>query len=393
MNSTNKHTFCDIMFFDYSGIKRSKTVLEPIEEKVSFDASSINIGVDIADSDMYLIPDKNSTLLLDDRRIYVGEIDSVLSPRRLLKNTLSDYEKKGLRFKTGIEPEFYITQNGKLLDAGTYLKGSDHNFTKNLLEALDVCDFKPMMGHHEVGPGQYEFGYKGDEPVKIGDSLGFFKSIVRSTAMKMGYDVTFMPKPYIDHAGNGMHTHISVWDYDGKNEKNIFEDDKRSMLHFVGGLIKYARDISALTVPSVNSYKRLGASEAPAYVVWGHGNRSALVRIPHAGDRVEYRAPDCSANPYLAFAAMIRAGMEGIDKGIEPPKELRTSSYDLGKNAKHPRLPYDLREALHEFKHSKFVKSILPPEMFENYIKVKEGEIRQFMNQVTDLEHDMYWFV
>ncbi len=388
---TEKNGWADLLFIDYAGFVRTKTVRgKDIEDKVSFDGSSIALGVDISRSDMYLIPNKESCIEFNGRKKYICEIDSELSPRRFLKSTLSKFEKQyGLTFKTGIEPEFYLLKDGKKLDAGTYLADYEQDFTDTFFDLMDKCNLKPMMCHHEVGQGQYEFGFEGDDPIKTGDNLAFFKTIVRHAATMHGYEATFMPKPFIDDAGNGMHVHISLWEGD----KNVFEEDEGRLKQFIAGLLENAEEITAVTNPSINSYKRLGSHEAPVYIAWGHENRSALVRIPRAGNRIEYRSPDCSANPYLVFALMVEAGMEGIEGEFVLEDELKESAYTLPKEKAPERLPWDLRNAIDKMKAEDSIAHMMPKEMFDAYLQVKYKEINNFRNQVTEKEKEMYWFV
>ncbi|GAB6136409.1 hypothetical protein JCM16307_19580 [Thermococcus prieurii] len=269
----------------------------------------------------------------------------------------------------------------------------------------------PEVLHHEVGKAQHEIDFRYDEALKTADNIVSFKYVVKAIAEMRGLYATFMPKPLYGYPGNGMHLHISLWK-DGENAF-IGEDGlSETALHFIAGILKHAKALTALTNPTVNSYKRLVPGyEAPVYISWGYRNRSALIRVPAFwgnGARIEYRCPDPSANPYLAFSAILLAGLDGIKRKLEPSYYVETNVYEMGEEERSKAgietLPGSLGEALEELKKDRVVREALG-EAYENFIAYKEREWSEYVTylesrelpletkKVTEWELERYFYV
>jgi glutamine synthetase len=252
-------------------------------------------------------------------------------------------------------------------------------------------------GHHEVGPGQNEIDIKYDNALLTADKILFAKNVIKLVAESSGLKATFMPKPFFGLPGNGMHLHMSLWSKD----KNLFYDEtdkhKISQLakFFIGGIFKHVRAITAITNPTVNSYKRLGEFEAPKYIYWGSKNRDALIRVPEilsqGSARIEFRAADPSTNPYLAFAVLLKAGLEGIKNKIEPGEAIEEDIYENEKYKSLNSLPSTLEEALEELKKDELIKNVLG-QAFEKFLELKEAEWEEYTKRkITDWEFEKYF--
>ncbi|MEM4634041.1 MAG: glutamine synthetase family protein, partial [Candidatus Anstonellaceae archaeon] len=352
--------FVDLEFVDILGNpKMCEVTVERLEDVLTsgtwFDGSSIEGFARIAESDMFLVPDTSTwaTLPWTNNRtarlicdVYIDEKTPFLGdPRNVLKRQLEKASKKGYEYKVGPELEFFIFKgngsdevqvhdNAGYFDLAT--RDAAFELRQEMVPALEKMGMKIERSHHEVAQGQHEIDFTYGNALPIADSVLTYKTTVKTLSKKYGLYASFMPKPIYGINGSGMHVHQSLWDKD----KNLFYDPKNeywlsdTALHFLAGIIAHARALAAITNPTVNSYKRLVPGyEAPVYICWGRINRSALIRIPRnlagkeKGTRIECRFPDPSCNPYLAFAAMLAAGLDGIEKKLEPPQPVEERVY------------------------------------------------------------------
>jgi glutamine synthetase len=333
-------------------------------------------------------------------------------PRVLLKKIMKEY--KDFELMVGPELEFYLFRkdaNGKLstpeFDKGSYFDCSSNdigsNVRKEIMIALKSFGIESERAHHEVGIGQHEIGFKYGNALATADKVVTLKRVIKSISSKHGLIASFMPKPMYQKAGSGMHTHFSVF----KDGKNVFFDDsdknKLSSFakQFIAGVLKYINEFCLLTNPTVNSYKRLVKGyEAPVYVCWGSTNRSALIRIPRftpgreSSARGEIRCPDPTANPYLIFAAIFKAGMLGVSEKLKLMPETMDSVYaksleeieKLGIKF----LPESIFEAITEFKNSEFAKELLGKELHSKFLELKEKDAENYRTIVTEWEIEKY---
>ena len=262
--------------------------------------------------------------------------------------------------------------------------------------------FDIEASHHEVAPAQHEIDLLYANALKTADNIMTFKLVVKSIAKRHGLYASFMPKPISDVDGSGMHLNMSLW----RNGKNIFADSKGHLgisqegYHFLAGLLRYAPEMTLIMNPLINSYKRLVPGyEAPIDITWSTCNRSPLIRIPAArgvGTRVELRSPDAAANPYLALAVCLAAGLAGIEEKIEPTLHFEGNTYQLTREEKEAKgiqsLPRDMRESIRAFRDSEFMKEVLGEHIFEKYISAKGREWHSYQSQVTDWEINEYLY-
>jgi glutamine synthetase len=378
------------------------------EKGIWFDGSSILGFVRRYESDMRLKPDIRSHYKLNNMDVYFCDVYSSEKPyegdpRFVLKKVLAEAESLGYKFITAGELEFYLLKNGEKLDTGSYFdvspKDKAHEIKIKIIETLSKAGITWETGHHEVGPGQNEIDIKHDDALLTADKILFVKNIIKLVAESSGVKATFMPKPFFGLPGNGMHLHMSLW----SGDKNLFFDEnnehKISKLtrYFIGGIFKHVKAITAITNPTVNSYKRLGEFEAPKYIYWGRKNRDALIRIPEAisqsSARIEFRAADPSTNPYLAFAVLLKAGLDGIKNEIEPPEPIEEDIYENKKYKNLDCLPSNLGEALEELKKDELIKSVLGP-VFEKFYELKRLEWEEYTERkITDWEFEKYFDV
>lgn len=360
--------------------------LEESAAGIGIDGSSIPGFTTVDNSDLIAKPDLESVIFLEDEvavfcdviyedgRVFEGD------PRGILKNVL----KKGM-FLVKPELEFFFLREGAPLDTYGYMDtGEGLNVVEDVVHTVDV-DVERI--HHENGPGQYEIEPVMAPALKACDTVILLKDMLKQKAKKRQITVTFMPKPLEGKAGNGMHFHILL----EKNGKNLFENLTETALHFIGGLLVHAKGITAICNPTINSYKRfIHNFEAPIHISWGRGNRSTLVRIPHGGrTRIEYRAPDPSCNPYLALAVILGAGLDGIEKKTDPPEEVVENVFE---SEEGELLPTTLEKALEEMKKDNLVKEILGKHIVEEFIKLKEREIKRYKTHISwwELEHYLH---
>ncbi len=414
--------FVDILGFPKLVEISSKTLETVLENGIMFDGSSIEGFARIEESDMLLKPDINTfsafpwTLERETKiaRIICDVYDSngnlfKGSPRNILKNTIKEGENEGFKMLNGVEEEFFLFRldndgnpTTKLVSDGSYFEMLPEDIgekTRALIALnLEKMEFEIEASHHEVSPSQHEIDFKYADPVTTADRIITFKIVAKTVAMINGLYATFLPKPVFGINGSGAHTNISLTDLKGKNA--FFDKNKEFGLsdiakHFIGGIFEHAKAITAITNPLVNSYKRLVPGyEAPVYISWAEINRSALIRIPvngRNGKRIEFRSPDPTANPYLAFSVILKAGLDGIKNKIIPPEPANgINIYELTNKEKRKMgigtLPSTLKEAIEELKKDTIILDALGRHISEKYIEAKEKEWEEYRISVTDWE-------
>lgn len=415
-----------LQFVDMLGIPKNFSISTDLidsvfEDGLGFDSSSIKGFSDIYNSDSLLLPDPATFKIipwLDEARIicdvcypttkkpYEGD------PRSLLKNEIKKLAEKNMEFYVGPEIEFHLLKevNGKLVphDAGGYADFSPLDLGEEVRNKaalyMHMMGVKSEITHHEVGDGQHEIDFRFKESaLEAADDVITYKQVVKNIATKeYGLVATYMPKPFYGQAGNGMHCHQSVF----KNGKNVFYDPKTKNLSdegkwYIGGMLKHAKALAAICSPSVNSYKRLVPGyEAPVYIAWGWANRTALIRIPGYNPtnekalRIEFRSPDPTCNPYLAFTVMLKAGLDGIENQIEPPKPIDYDLFELSLKDIEERgietLPTNLGEAIKELEKDKVIREALGKHIYEKYIEHKKKVWKEYSMYVTDWEFQKY---
>lgn len=382
---------------------RPRAELMPIDaakdiltDGMPFDGSSIQSYATVNKSDFVALPDFrsmfieswNSSKIVD---VFLSVLDdsgkpNMLDPRNVLMQTLDELAARNLYAKVGVEIEFFIVKlNGgkpELADDGLYFEGRNAAMLVNpitkILENLEALGIGWSKTHHEVAPSQYEINIPANDPLKVADMIVVYKLMAKDVANEFGLVSTFMPKPFWGINGSGAHTHFSLW----RDGVNLFESKTDEVTeecrYSIGGILKFAKAISVVVAPTVNSYKRLVPHhEAPTRIVWGYANRSAMVRVPYYGkrvNRIEYRHPDPSMNPYLAFTVMVKAAVYGMDNKVEPPAPVSDVAYEL-KGV--PETPATLGEAVEEFTRSEAFK-FLPGEMAKAYAEVKSQEWSEY---------------
>jgi len=425
-------TFIRLMFSDILGTMKNVEIPATDEQldkvlsnKAMFDGSSIEGFVRINESDMYLYPDLDTWTVFpwgDENGSVAGLICDVYTtegepfagdPRGNLKRALRHMEEVGFKsFNLGPEPEFFLfklDENGdptlEVNDKGGYfdLAPTDlaDNTRREIVNVLTKMGFEVEASHHEVAVGQHEIDFKYDEVLRACDKIQIFKLVVKTIARKHGLHATFMPKPVFGIAGSGMHFNLSLFDKDGNNAFFDEKGDQRlsdTCRHFIAGVMKHAKALTAVCNPTVNSYKRLVPGyEAPVYIAWSARNRSPLIRIPESrgiSTRIELRSVDPSANPYLAMAAILTAGLEGVKEKMEVPAAIDRNIYAMSarerKEAGIDDLPGTLNEAIEYLKQDKTVQSALGSHILDNFIEAKRFEWAAYRSQVSQWELDQY---
>ena len=425
--------FISLQFTDVTGSVKSvditpERLITALEDGVWFDGSSVEGFARVQESDMRLVIDPDTYAVLpwnpkDLRRARVfcdiykpnGEPFEG-DPRGVLKRLLATLDEKGWVFNTGTEPEFFLfNRNGTEgmhpvpYDVGGYFDFSARDqatlVRNELMHALNLMGLEVEMGHHEVARGQHEIDFRYGEALKTADNVITMKYTVKAIAAKYDLIASFMPKPIFGVNGSGMHTHQSIFSKDGEN---LFYDEKdehrlsKLAYQFLAGQLKHARGMSAVLAPTANSYKRLVPGyEAPVYIGWAQINRSALIRLPryttgrNKSVRLELRCPDPSANPYLAFAAMIAAGLDGIDNDLVCPEPLNNLNiWELTEEERNKlnieSLPGSLAEAMHEFEGNEVIKNALGPVICDVFSRAKWAEVHEYRTRVTDWEISRY---
>jgi glutamine synthetase len=396
---------------------------DALSNKVMFDGSSIEGFVRIKEADMYLHPDIDTFMVLPFENDEYGGVASIIcdvytpegkpfvgDPRYILKRQIKKMNDMGIeKMFVGFEPEFYLFKNedNKPADSASYFDLSPFDggeeIRREIALTLEQMGFEVQASHHEVGPGQNEITFKYKDVLTACDKVQTFKQVVKVIARKHGYLASFMPKPLNKQAGNGMHTNCSLFD----SEKGDLFYDKNAEMElsllckkWITGLLNHARELALLTNPIVNSYKRLVSGyEAPIYACWSDANRSSLIRIPAIrgnATRTELRNVDPCANPYLALAGILAAGLEGIEKVSEkeliPPVKdnLFALSEDELEKKGIEHLPETLHSAVKVFKKSSLMKEVLGDHLYYKYIDAKEKEWKEYHTTVSDYELRKY---
>ena len=409
------HGTLKAMNIPISGTDISNAIKDPVfSEGVNVDGSSVDGFTPIEDSDLHLQPDSESLVelpytetpklavmcdILQRGTVFAGDTRSRL--KHILKEKL---EPRGWSLGVGPEPEFFLLNGNQPIDEGEYSdiypNAIAEGMIKRFSQHLTKLKLTPKVHHHEVGKGQYEIEIGYEKALRTADAIVTYKAIIRALAAKNGYKATFMPKPFITENGNGMHFHLSIWN----GEKNLFASSKVNELSdlahkFMAGILEHAHALTALVAPTVNSYKRLVPDyEAPVYIAWAPLNRSALIRIPMFrkldAARIEYRCPDPSCNPYMAFIAMISAGMDGIERDLELRAPVNKNIYRLSmkerKDLEIETLPGNLFEALSYLKKDRVIRDALGEHIFQNFLELKGKEWEEYSTQITDWDWKRY---
>ncbi|SHE66308.1 type I glutamate--ammonia ligase [Alkalibacter saccharofermentans] len=420
--------FIHLQFTDLNGVMKNLSIsYEQLEKaldgEIMFDGSSIDGFVRIEESDMYLKPDLN-TFVVFPWKPQVGREARLICdiynpdgtpfsgcPRNILKKKVKEAEDMGYTMYVGPECEFFLFE----VDENNYptLKTHDNagyfdlapvdlgeSARRDMVVTLKEMGFEIEASHHEVAPGQHEIDFKYADALEAADDIMTFKMVVRVIAQRHGLHATFMPKPIFGINGSGMHLNQSLF----KDGKNAFYDPdgpyelSDTAYKYIAGLIKHARGMAALTNPTVNSYKRLVPGyEAPVYIAWSPKNRSPLIRIPAKrgpSTRVEMRNPDPSANPYLALAASLAAGLDGVKNDLEAPPPVFSNVYEMGLKEKEEQgidsLPGTLKEAIQELQADELLMETLGPHAQVKYIENKMQEWDSYRTKVSQWELDMY---
>lgn len=424
----NNVRFIRLQFTDIFGTLKnvaitSSQIEKALDNKCMFDGSSIEGFVRIEESDMYLRPDLDSFQIFPWSR-QQGRVARLIcdvykpdgnpfegDPRYILKRTVKEAAEMGYTFNVGPECEFFLFNTDEFGHATTVTHDTAGYFDlgpADLGESArrDVClnleemGFEIEASHHEVAIAQHEIDFKYSEALTSADNLMTFKMVVKAVANSHGLCATFMPKPIFGEAGSGMHINMSLFK-DGENA--FYDPDSVHALsgiayHFIAGIIAHIKGACAITNPAVNSYKRLVPGyEAPCYIAWTAGNRSALVRVPAtrgSGTRVELRNPDPAGNPYLEFAVLLAAGLDGIKRKLAPPPAVTANIYDMTPEERTKSgidaLPTNLFEAIEALKKDELIRSVLGEHAFKKYVEAKEKEWQRFNTTVTQWELEEY---
>lgn len=394
-----------------------------LDNECMFDGSSIEGFARIEESDMYLYPDF-STLEVFPWRPQQGKVARLIcdvyrpngqpfegDPRYILKKAIKEAADLGYVFEVGPECEFFLFNTDENAmpttitheQAGYFDLGPmdfGENARRDMVLTLEDMGFVIEASHHEVAPAQHEIDFRYDEALATADNIMTFKLAVKTIARRHGLHATFMPKPKFGVNGSGMHINMSL----SKDGRNIFADrnDKlglsKEAYYFIGGIMKHMQGMTAITNPLVNSYKRLVPGyEAPVYIAWSATNRSPLIRIPASrgeGTRIELRCPDPSANPYLALAVCLRAGLDGIVNKITPPDSIDCNIFQMSEKEKRAQgieeIPGTLIEAIYHMEADPFIKDVLGEHTYNKYIEAKKEEWYRYRSQVTDWEVNEY---
>jgi glutamine synthetase len=430
--------FVRLWFTDVLGTLKSVAVAPAeldgaFEEGIGFDGSAIEGFARASESDMLARPDPATFQILpepegaqaDSARMFCDITmpdgsPSWADPRYVLRRALSKAAERGFTFYTHPEIEFFLLKNRpsdgtepEPIDTSGYFdmtsRASTHNFRRNSVTALESLGISVEFSHHEVAPGQQEIDLRYADALSTADNIMTFRHVIKEVALSLGTHATFMPKPFRHRPGSGMHTHLSLFEGD----RNAFHDPtdalnlSKTARAFIAGLLRHAREITAVTNQWVNSYKRLYGYaargelvEAPTYVCWGHANRSALVRVPMYkpskanSTRVEMRSLDSACNPYLAFAVLLAAGLKGIEEGYELPPGAEDDVWSLSDVERlalgYDELPHNLADALRAMEDSELVAETLGEHVFEFFLRNKRHEWNDYRAEVTPFELKRY---
>ena len=420
--------FIRLQFTDIFGTMKNVAITtsqleKALDNQIMFDGSSIEGFARIEESDMYLYPDLN-TFEIFPWRPQQGKVARLIcdvyktdgtafesDPRYILKKVMTEARSMGYEFNVGPECEFFLFHTdddgrpttlshecASYFDLGPLDLGE--NARRDMVLTLEDMDFEIEASHHEVAPAQHEIDFRYDEALATADNIMTFKLVVKTIAKRHGLHATFMPKPKYGINGSGLHLNMSLI----RDGINAFQDTKdpnglsKEAYYFIGGIMKHMKAISFITNPIVNSYKRLiPGYEAPVYIAWSAKNRTPLIRIPGSrgeGTRVELRSPDPSANPYLALAVCLAAGLDGIKNEIMPPCSVDCNIYEMTEqermDAGIENLPGSLLEAAREFEKDAFIQDVLGEDLSKKYIRAKTKEYEDYRAQVTEWELGKY---
>ncbi len=408
--------FIRLWFTDVLGFLKSVAIApaeleNAFEEGIGFDGSAIEGFARVTESDMLAKPDPTTFSILPWRTEAPGAArmfcditmpdgsPSLADPRNVLRRTLDKAAAMGYTCYIHPEIEFFLfkalPERGQLpvpVDQGGYFDHTPavvgHDFRRQAITLLEAMGISVEFSHHEGGPGQQEIDLRDADALTTADNIMTFRHVIKEVAMDQGFHASFMPKPFTDHPGSGMHTHVSLF----KGEENAFYDATAQYnlsevgRSFIAGILKHAPEITAITNQWVNSYKRLhGGGEAPAVINWGPSNRGALVRLPmykpgkENSTRIEFRSPDTSCNPYLAYAVMLSAGLKGVEE-----------KYELSDSDNLINLPSDLNDAIGQMEKSELVRETLGEHVFEYVLRNKRAEWLDYNRQVSTYELDRY---
>ena len=417
--------FCDIFGVPKNIAIAASQLESALNNECIFDGVSVEGFVRSDESDMFLYPDLDSfeiypwrpqsgkvaRMFCDvytvDREPFSGD------PRFVLKKVVEKANKMGLKFKVNPEPEFFLfdyddegqptthtNEKGGYFDVAPADQGE--NVRRDIILNLEEMGFDISSSHHEIAPAQHEIEFKAEDAERTADMIMTFRMAVKTIAKKHGLYATFIPKPTEGISGSGMHINFIALD---ENGKNLFSSENGEKLsdtarHFVAGVLAHVKGMTLVTNPLVNSYKRLVPGyDAPVNVSWSSSsaNRSALIRIPSnrgEGTRIEIRNPDATCNPYLAIALLLAAGLDGIEKKMTPPDELRenlgNATYEQLRNSGHEILPMTLGEAIHAYEADDFVKEVLGDSIYNKFLDAKRAEWKDFRTCVTQWEIQRY---
>ncbi|WP_309650730.1 glutamine synthetase family protein [Nocardioides sp.] len=422
--------FVRLWFTDVLGFLKSVAVApaeldNAFDEGIGFDGSAIEGFARVYEADMLLLPDPSTFQILPWRggegpataRMFCDVVmpdgsPSYSDPRYVLKRTLSKAADKGFTFYTHPEIEFYLFKDtpqagvdpipvdrSGFFDHTAQSHGSD--FRREAITMLEAMGISVEFSHHEGGPGQQEIDLRYADALSTADNIMTFRTVIREVALGQGIWASFMPKPFTTHPGSGMHTHVSLFEgdqnafYEAGAEYQLSQTGRR----FIAGILRHAPEISVVTNQWVNSYKRMMfGGEAPSYICWGHNNRSAMVRVPMYkpskgnSTRIELRTIDAACNPYLAFAAVLAAGLKGIDEGYELPREAEDDVWALTererKNLGIEPLPHNLNEAIKIAESSELLAETLGENVFDYFLRNKRAEWDEYRGQVSVFERD-----
>ncbi|ADE03696.1 MULTISPECIES: type I glutamate--ammonia ligase [Haloferax] len=423
--------FLRLQFTDILGTVKNVSIPASQAEKaftegIYFDGSSIDGFVRIQESDMRLEPDPSTFAVLPWRKKENSAAGRLIcdvfntstgepfsgDPRGVLKRAIERAEELGYDVNVAPEPEFFLfeeDEDGRATtvtnDAGGYFdlapKDLASDVRRDIIYGLESMGFDIEASHHEVAEGQHEINFTYDDALSTADNVATFRSVVRAIAAEHDLHATFMPKPIPRINGSGMHTHISLFK-DGENAFHDGDDEfdlSDTAKSFVAGILDHAPAITAVADPTVNSYKRLVPGyEAPVYIAWSDRNRSALIRKPAArtpaASRIEARFPDPSCNPYLAFAALIHAGLDGVEKGLDCPDPVRENIYEFDEAKREEygieTLPKDLGGAVDALEEDEVIQEALGDHVFEKFVEAKRSEFKDYLVDVSQWELDRY---
>lgn len=427
----NNVKYIRLCFTDIHGVIKNveipaRILEEALDNEIMFDGSSIDGFVRIQEADMYLRPDLDTWMILTWEQTTYGNVAMLIcdiylpngepfsgDPRGVLKRNLKRMHKLGFaHLNLGVEPEFFLfklddkgeptltfNDNGGYFDLAPVDGAEDCR--RDIVLELERVGFLMEASHHEVAPGQHEINFQFNSALEASDKLQIFKLVVKNVAKRHGLHATFMPKPISEINGSGMHVNCSLADKDGNN---AFYDPKGEIglselaKYWIAGIMKNARAFTAVTNPTVNSYKRLiPGYEAPCYVSWSDANRSAMIRIPAKkgkATRTEIRSVDPSANPYLAFSAILASGLDGIENKLECKERVYINLYELGRSEREAmgieNLPENLKDAIKALKRNDVIKEALGTHVVEKFSMAKQKEWDDFRTSVTEWEIKKY---